>query len=89
MPISPTNRSKSVIVPNNDNKTGIVLWGDNDFTWGGIDVTWGVNYNVTNRSKSTSATTTIAAGSPIGLLLALTYASTVVIGGGWINRNKN
>lgn len=51
MPISPTNSSKHVISPDNVKKSGIALWGDNDFTWGDDLAFWGDAYTVSNSSK--------------------------------------
>ena len=63
------------------------LWGDTVRTWGDSTATWGYAYVPTNISKS-SVGTTITVGSPIGLLLALTY-STTTSSGGWTNQTKN
>lgn len=47
----------------------------------------------TGVTKSTTGGTTIYAGTPMGLLLALTYATTFIVGGGspltWNTQTKH
>lgn len=90
MPISPQNQSKSVTIPRGTRKAGVYLWGDVEATWGDATATWG-DFAIApvNISKSVSATSSIPIGSPIGLLLSLTYADEVIISGGWVNQSKN
>lgn len=90
MPIVPTNQSKSVITPTGARKNGIYLWGDTQATWGDAQATWGGTITLpTNQSKSPTGTTTITPGMTIGLLVALTYSSTITIGTGVTNQNKS
>lgn len=89
MPIAPVNLNKNISTFSGGRKAGIYSWGDTLATWGDALAPWGNSYSVTNVNKSTSTVITIPAGSPIGLLLALTYASTQTIGNGWTNINKN
>ncbi len=90
MPITPTNQSKSTITPSGQRKTGVYLWGDDVATWGDALATWG-NYFITpvNESKSPSSSITIEAGQPMGLLLAITYPSQIVVGSGVVNQSKS
>ena len=44
---------------------------------------------ITNRTKSTIPLTTIYAGTPMGLLLTLTYANDITVGGGVTNQSKS
>lgn len=41
MPITPTNLIKHTITPNNTNKGGYALWGDDTITWGDSSRSWG------------------------------------------------
>lgn len=90
MPITPINQSKNAKVPVNKVKfrSTQAIYGQGVY---GIAVyRAGVSSSVpTNQSKSVSAAATIAIGSPIGLLLALTYADQIVVSGGWVNQPKN
>jgi hypothetical protein len=85
-----TNQSKTIVTPTGDRKAGVYSWGDTGATWGDSIATWG-NFSLTptNQSKSTFGTTTIYAGTPIGLLLTLTYASTFTVGSGVTNQPKS
>lgn len=89
MPITPTNLNKNPSSFSGARKTGIYFWGDTMATWGDAVATWGSSYVVTNIDKNTPATTTTVIGSPIGLLLSLTYATATTSGSGWTNINKN
>lgn len=90
MPIVPTNQSKNIVTPTGGRKYGVYTWGDSVATWGDALATWG-NLSVvpTNQNKSAQGQTTITAGMPIGLLLSLTYSSTIIIGSGVTNQSKN
>lgn len=88
--ISGTNQSKNIVTPYGQRKAGIYTWGDTDATWGDILATWGGLFiTPTNQTKSPSGSTTISAGSPMGLLLSITYPTTVVVGSGFINQSKS
>lgn len=89
MPITPTNISKTSINPTGTSRGVSYLWGDTVKTWGDAVATWGYSYSVTNIDKNTPASTTTIVGSPIGLLLTLTYATAITNGSGWTNINKN
>ena len=91
MPITPTNQAKNTISPSGARKAGLYLWGDPVGTWGDTVATWGGSglVSATNQSKSSTGSSTILAGTPIGLLLALTYANNITTGATWINTNKN
>jgi len=88
--ISGTNQSKNIVTPYGQRKSGVYFWGDSVASWGDSLATWGnLLITPTNQSKSTVPTTTIPAGSPIGLLLALTYAHDVTIGSSVVNQSKS
>ena len=44
---------------------------------------------ITNRTKTPIGTTSTVIGSPIGLLLSITYATATSSGSGWTNQQKN
>ena len=90
MAVSGTNQSKTVVSPYNTVKTrnaqaiyGMGIYGIAVY---GVGVPSGIP---TNQSKSASGSITISAGSPMGLLLSITYPSDVVIGSGFINQQKS
>lgn len=58
-----------------------------DLTWTDLAKPSGTSY--TDLSKPTDGHSTIFSGTPIGLLLALTYASDIVSGGNWTDIAKN
>lgn len=90
MPIVPVNQSKNIVAPKGARKYGVYAWGDPDATWGDTLATWGdLLIAPTNQSKSPQGQTTLGEGSPIGLLLSLTYASDIIIGSGVTNQSKN
>lgn len=90
MSVSGTNQSKSVVSPYGTRKAGIFLWSDTLATWADSTAVWaGVSITPTNQTKSSTGSTTISAGSPMGLLLSITYPTTVVVGSGVINQTKN
>lgn len=75
MSVSGTNQSKNIATPYGQRKAGVY--------WGGFAI------SPTNQSKSSAGGLTIPAGSPIGLLLSLTYADDVVLSSGFINQSKS
>lgn len=91
MPITPTNQSKNTITPTGQVKTfsiqgvyGVGLYG---YAVYGVGV---AGYgSVINESKSPSSSITIEAGQPMGLLLAITYPSQIVVGSGVVNQSKS
>ncbi len=90
MAVSGTNQSKNIASPYGQRKAGVYFWGDSVATWGDALATWGNSLLApTNQSKSTLPITTIPTGSPIGLLLALTYANDVTVGSSVINQSKS
>lgn len=88
--ISGTNQSKNTVTPYNVVKTrnaqavyGLGVYGL---------VTYGVGIpqgTPTNQTKSPNGSTTISAGTPMGLLLSITYPTTFVVGTGFINQSKS
>lgn len=91
MPITPTNRTKNVITPDNKAKGaslsavyGVGVYGYATYGVGTVGYE-----SFVNRDKSPNGVTTIYQGSPIGLLLSLTYANTFTSGTGFTNRTKN
>ncbi len=88
--IAGTNQSKNIVTPYNVVKTrnAQAIYGMGIY---GL-VTYGVGTpsgTPTNQNKSPSGTITISAGSPMGLLLSITYPTTFVIGSGFINQSKS
>jgi len=92
MPITPTNQLKSTATP-----TGAVKGYAKQGVYG-IGVYGTALYGVgvagfgvpTNAIKSSiDVATIIAVGSPIGLLLSLTYAEELSLSGGIVNQIKN
>ena len=88
--ISGTNQSKNIVTPYNVVKTrnaqaiyGMGIYGLVTY---GVGVTSGLP---SNQSKSTVPVTTISAGTPMGLLLTLTYANDITVGSGVINQQKS
>lgn len=90
MSVVGVNQSKTIVTPSGQRKAGIYFWGDSLATWGDALATWGgVTLSPTNQSKSIFGAVTITAGTPIGLLLTLTYASDFTIGSGVTNQPKS
>lgn len=89
MSITPTNISKNTISPIGESRGISYLWGDTVRTWSDTTATWGYSFVVTNVTKNIPASTTTVIGSPIGLLLTLTYATATTSGGGWVNQSKS
>lgn len=90
MAITGLNQSKNTVSPTGARKAGIYLWGDTEATWGDALATWGGLALVpTNQIKSPMGTVLTTLGSPIGLLLALTYPATTTGGVGVINQSKS
>lgn len=93
--ITPSNKTKTAISPVNKNIGSFyLLTEDGDFLTqedGGIIMLDMLSYSVTgiNQVKTPFGTTTIQAGSPMGLLLTLTYPSTFTVGSGVINQVKS
>lgn len=90
MPIAPTNQSKHVVTPTNKVKfrNAQAIYGQGIY---GLAI-YGVGAPSVvpiNQSKSSTGVTTLEEGSPIGLLLSLTYASDIIIGSGVTNQSKN
>lgn len=88
--ISGTNQPKTIVSPLNTVKTrntqaiyGMGIYG---LVVYGVGAPSGVP---TNQTKSTTGQTTITAGTPMGLLLSITYPTTFVIGSGFINQSKS
>lgn len=90
MSVTGTNQSKNTVTPTGGRKYGVYTWGDAEATWGDSLATWGnLSITPTNQNKSTFGVTTVYAGTPIGLLLTLTYASTFSVGSGVVNQSKS
>lgn len=90
MSVSGTNQSKTIVSPVGNRKYGIYTWGDALATWGDSLATWGnLAISPTNQSKSSQGAVTITAGTPMGLLLSLTYSSDIIIGSGVTNQSKS
>lgn len=90
MAVSGTNQSKIAVTPKGQRKAGVYMWGDPDATWGDALATWG-DYQIapTNQSKTPFGAITIYAGTPMGLLLSITYPTTFTIGSGVTNQSKS
>lgn len=85
MPITPHNPIKNNATGTGRTKTysggyGYARYGLSYYGQGG---------GVTNQTKSPNVGVTITAGTPMGLLLAITYPTTFNLGSGWKNRSKN
>lgn len=90
MPISPTNQTKNTVTMIGSRKTGVYLWGDSVATWGDSVATWGDSVaSPTNQTKTSTGSTTIYAGTPMGLLLSITYPTTFGIGSVITNQPKS
>lgn len=90
MPITPTNITKHIISPYNKVKGfasqaiyGVGVYGRAIYGQGTSGVA-----SMTNAVKHSPATGTTI-GSPMGLLLTITYATSTSTGSGWYNVNKN
>lgn len=83
------------VIGTNQNKNNANGIGQFKLAWGGYGFArygqsfYGQSGGVTNQNKSTFGVTTIYAGSPMGLLLTLTYASTISVGSGVTNQSKS
>lgn len=90
MAVVGVNQSKTIVTPSGQRKAGVYFWGDSMATWGDSLATWGgLTVSPTNQSKSTFGAVAIVAGTPIGLLLTLTYSSGFTIGAGVTNQPKS
>ena len=93
--ISPTNKTKTAISPVNKNTGSFyLLTEDGDFLTqedGGLIMLDLPSYAVSgiNQVKTPFGTITVQAGTPMGLLLALTYPSSFTVGSGVINQPKS
>lgn len=91
MPITPINRTKNLITPDNKTKgsttNGLYGFGVYGYAMYGVGTTGYGSY--VNKDKSSSGAVTIEVGQPMGLLLAITYPTTFTSGNGWINKTKN
>ncbi len=93
--ITPSNKTKTAISPVNKNIGNFyLLTEDGDFITqedGGLVMLDLESYAVTgiNQTKTPFVTTTIYAGTPMGLLLTLTYPTTFTVGSGVINQQKS
>lgn len=93
--ISPTNKTKTAISPVNKNIGSFyLLTEDGDFLTqedGGLLMLDLPSYAVSgiNQVKTPFGTITVQAGTPMGLLLALTYPSSFTVGSGVINQPKS
>ncbi len=87
--IAGTNQSKNIVTPYGQRKAGTYFWGDIEATWGDTLATWGdVFITPTNQSKSSMGGSSISIGSPMGLLLSITYPATVTTGS-MVNQSKS
>lgn len=89
MPITPTNIPKNNINPVNKSKGIGAEWADLVASWADSFYGWADSATVTNAVKHSPATGTTTIGSPMGLLLTITYATSTSTGSGWYNVNKN
>lgn len=90
MPIAPTNQTKNTVSMTGSRKFGVYFWGDSEATWGDSEATWGGSQiTLTNQERTPSGSVTIYAGSPMGLLLSITYPSTFSIVSGVTNQSKS
>lgn len=93
--ITPSNKIKTAISPVNKNIGSFyLLTEDGDFLAqedGGFIMLDLASYAVSgiNQVKTPFGSTTVYAGSPMGLLLTLTYPSTFTVGSGVINQSKS
>lgn len=77
-------------IKNNANGTGQfkLAWGGYGYARYGQSY-YGQGGGATNQTKSTFNTTTINAGTPMGLLLTITYPATFSVGSGVTNQAKS
>lgn len=93
--ITPSNKTKTSISPvNKETGSFYMLTEDGEFITqedGGLIIIDMLSYAVSgiNQTKTPFGTTTIQAGSPMGLLLTLTYPSSFTVGSGVINQQKS
>lgn len=90
MSVSGTNQSKNTVTPRGALKAGIYTWGDSIATWGDALATWGnTALAPVNQLRSPTGAVTSTMGSPMGLLLSITYPTTTTSGSGAINQQKS
>lgn len=90
MSVSGTNQSKNTVTPQGSRKAGIYTWGDSIATWGDTLATWGnTAIAAVNQLRSPTGATTLTIGSPMGLLLSITYPTTTTSGSGAVNQAKS
>lgn len=93
--ITPSNKTKTAISPvNKDFGSFYLLAEDGDFIVqedGSLIIIDLPSYAVSgiNQTKTSFGSVTIQAGSPMGLLLTLTYPTTFTVGSGVINQPKS
>lgn len=93
--ITPLNTTKTAISPVNKNIGSFYLLAeDGDFLVqedGSLIIIDLPSYAVSgiNQTKTPFGSVTIQAGSPMGLLLTLTYPTTFTVGSGVINQTKS
>jgi hypothetical protein len=79
----------------NQTKTAVSPTGQFKLAWGGYGYArynqsyYGQSGSITNQSKSTFGAIAVAIGTPIGLLLTLTYAAAFTVGSGVTNQSKS
>lgn len=90
MTVIGTNQPKNIVTPSGQRKSGVYTWGDTGATWGDATATWG-NFQIipSNQSKTPSSAVTVYSGTPMGLLLTLTYSSDFTVGSGVTNQAKS
>lgn len=84
------------VVGTNQNKNNANGTGQFKLAWGGYGYArYGMSYygqaggGITNQLKSPRGIVTTVVGSPIGLLLSLTYATIISTGSGVTNQSKS
>lgn len=93
--LSPYNKTKTSITPINKVLQGVFLITENEEFLtqedDGYLIYDAVNYGITviNQTKTPFGTITIQAGTPMGLLLSITYPTTFAIGSGVVNQVKS
>lgn len=84
-----------MIAPTNQIKSSVNGTGQFKLAWGGYGYArYGQSYygqggSPTNQTKSAFGSTTIYLGTPIGLLLSITYPATFTAGSGATNQSKS
>ena len=84
-----TNLSKNSVNPTNQNKGTGAEWADLVASWADALYGWAESAAITNTIKHSPASVSTVIGSPIGLLLTITYATSTSTGSGWYNQTKN